>query len=348
MNIHHPLDAASYYFKDTLVSYLDRRCHRENIIIHVETREDSGLHIGNLTTFVAAFALAAVLKQRFGRNVRVRFVYTPASGDECTIGGVRYQRHALPNGVHEVNPSPFMRVVRRISEFFGIPFDTATQSLWRDNPEFSDVLQAIVAKLKSCSLTSRLVIRAPCPQCGLMDKRGTHSCFDDDGHISFDCPRHGQYAAHLHDPREWHRLNFNAPFRNLLRVILCSRDKNNSWILCAGAHYGGFYQDQLMWRFLDNPDNAPPIFYSPLIVDSSGGRLSESLFRDQDPYDFHFDFGLEYMISVFRFLGRHGGLEALCREVHAWMEEPHRLFRNYSMQYIDTQLRRRGMTALQR
>jgi hypothetical protein len=161
--------------------------------------------------------------------------------------------------------------------------------------------------------------------------------------MTFVCPDHGEHHVDLVLPQDLERLEFNTPLRNLIRVLICSQDPDKSWIMCTGSDYADFYQEQLTWRLLERPKNAPIIFYSLLIVDWSGVKLSKSLYVKQGAYKYVIDADRRYMLDADTFLKTEGGLKALFEEVQDWVEKPYMLFRNYSIDYLDVQLISRGM-----
>jgi hypothetical protein len=253
--VHHPLGAASYYFKQNLVEYLLRQCTRPAITLHVGSQPNSSPHMGNMATFATGFALAAALKDTTEREVKAKFIYVdsaPAPSQDAIriINGVMYQKSLRQTGDFQSNQSAFVRVLDRLAELSGVAYDLETQDFWRSNPALPTVLQSIVARSKILGPhmspeTGKLAIRAPCPHegCGLADKHGVNNQYHDDGRMSFVCPEHGEHYIDPTSRRDRDRLGFNTPLRNLIRILICSQDRENSWIMCTGADYAGFYQD---------------------------------------------------------------------------------------------------------
>ena len=85
------------------------------------------------------------------------------------------------------------------------------------------------------------------------------------------------------------------------------------------------------------------MFYAPLVLDWTGLKLSKSLYVEEGTYKYLSDAGLGYMLDTNLLLAAESGLEALFAEVQHWVAEPHRLFRNYSVEYLHMQLTGRGM-----
>jgi hypothetical protein len=105
----------------------------------------------------------------------------------------------------------------------------------------------------------------------------------------------------------------------------------------------GFYQEQLTWRLLEHPALAPIIFYAPLILDWSEAKLSKSLYIKQGGYNYLVETGRRYLLDADAFLETTGGIEALFEEVQDWVNHPYKLFRNYTLEYLETQLIAHGM-----
>lgn len=352
---HHPLGSASYYFKRDLISFIDRHCVRPRISLHIGAQPNSDPHIGNLVTFTTAFALASALKEKTAREIRIKFVFVetaPAAGQDVMIKGVRYQKSLAKTGDFLLNQRAFTKVLERLSLLSGVPCDIKTQDFWRQNPKFGPVLRDIISKRhlfgpRLSPETHKLAIRAPCPLCGLADKHGiTNRYHDDDGKIIFTCPTHGEFDVNLHLPDQTKHLGLNTPLRNLVRVLLCKEDPDTSWILCTGADYAGFYQEQLCYRLVEQKPGFPgfpTIFYAPLILDWSGSKLSKSLYVKEGAYKYLREAGLGYMLDVTVLLDAESGLEALFAEVQRWVAEPYKLFRSYSVEYLHRELVSGGM-----
>lgn len=76
----------------------------------------------------------------------------------------------------------------------------------------------------------------------------------------------------------------------------------------------------------------PMILYAPLVTDWSGAKLSKSLYVKEGAYKYLPTF----MINFDNLRKEKGpmGLTKVYTEVHSWLEEPYKLFRNYSIYYF--------------
>lgn len=350
--VHYPLGGASYYFGRSLMKYLDEKCNRSRITVHIGTQPNASPHIGNITNFAVAFALASTLKRDYGREVKVMLVYVdtaPAIGKDANIDGVRYQRTLRHTGDCEVHNTTFLHVVERFSAFSGVAYECKTQTQWSAQLAFPTIVQKIIKEHDKIGRhispdTKRLGIRASCPQrgCGLCDKQGINNVYKENS-IAFKCPYHGEYTIDLSDPVQIQKLEFNTPLRNLIRVLCCSQDSQTSWILVPGADYAGFYQEQLLWRLLDDSLSAPIILYAPLIVDWSGSKLSKSMYVNEGAYKYLKESQLAYMVDFQALLNAENSFDVIYAEVCSWIESPYKLFRSYSVEFLHAQFLQRGL-----
>jgi hypothetical protein len=351
--VHHPLGGGSYYFKEHLIKYLSDQCPKQEIAIHLGSQPNCSPHIGNATTFAMGFALASALRSLCSRTVRVKFIYVdsaPAPGQESILDGVTYQKSLKYTGDFQVNQNTFKKTLTQLSNLSGVPCDIETQSFWRTNPIFAEVLRNLVSQHETLGphlspKTGKLAIRASCPHegCGMADKHGINNQYHHNERITFLCPNHGEHHVDLSSPTDLDRLEFNTPLRNLIRAIISGRDVDRSWILCTGSDYAGFYQEQFTWRLLPCLKEAPLIFYAPQILDWSGAKLSKSLYVKRGAYAYLREAERQYLLDVELLLSIEYGLEALYSEVQEWVERPFMLFRNYTLVYLDKQLAARGM-----
>ena len=74
------------------------------------------------------------------------------------------------------------------------------------------------------------------------------------------------------------------------------------------------------------------IIYCPQILDWSGAKLSKSLYVSKDAYKEL----PSYLLSYRELNYEHGnkGLDVIHEETDLWLEEPYRLFRNYTVYYF--------------
>jgi hypothetical protein len=222
------------------------------------------------------------------------------------------------------------------SQRFGVKYRLRYEREFFSQPGMAAIITQIVkerdklSKALSPSSDGTLVIRTPCPQCGLVDKYGSRNEYDDEGHIvTFFCPEHGTFQLDIR--ADCSKLQCNAQTSNLAIFRHYETITEYNYIEICGSDYAGFWQEQMLWRHVTKP---PLIVYVPLITDWSGGKLSKSLYLQPTAYDYLKKAGLEYMLNyeVFKQEGR--DLAPLCDEVELWVDEPFRLFRTYTVHYM--------------
>jgi hypothetical protein len=199
----------------------------------------------------------------------------------------------------------------------------------------------------------KLALRAACPVagCSLAEKHGQLNTYHpssstDTERITLHYPRHGPHTIRLTNPREVARLEANAPTRNLLRSMSQLLDTRAHHVRVTGADYAGTYQEALLLRPLAAwsartglaAGRTPHILYAPLVVDWSGAKLSKSLYVREGGYDMMKVFGTDglcsYRVLKERVGGGAEGLRRVWEEVGRWMEDPKRLFRAWSVEYL--------------
>ena len=242
----------------------------------------------------------------------------------------------------------FIEILESLKNRTGVEYQIRTQSEFLGGPHIRSALSEIIRDREVLGPsfspnTKNLAIRAACPRadCGLADKDGVHNVYlysDDGSTIEFQCPRHGRFTLSLSDPEHIQQLEFNTPLRNILRAKVFARDPDASWIHVTGADYAGYYQEQLLWRHI-TPEEALPIFYTPLIVDWSGAKLSKSLYVRNGAYQYLKDNNMDYLVSYKIFKEKGNDLGVVFDEVMDWVKYPYRLFRSYSIAYIDSLFR---------
>ena len=302
--------------------------------------------MGTIINFAVAFFIARRLQQEYDRSVIVSLdLVDTAPSDQLTIDGLRYQRSLRFTREMDKYMPDFIEILDVLEKRTGVQYRVRTQAEFLGGPFIPAALHQIVRDRDILGPsfspnTGKLAIRAACPHdgCGLTDKGGARNVYSysDDGEstIEFQCPEHGPYKLSLSDPQQVQRLEFNTPLRNILRAKVFARDPDASWIRVPGMDYAGYYQEQLLWRYLA-PEEALLIVYAPLITDWSGAKLSKSLYVKNGAYQYLKDQEMDYLVSYKVFKDQKKDLGVIFDRVMDWVEAPRKLFRPYSIAYID-------------
>jgi hypothetical protein len=115
----------------------------------------------------------------------------------------------------------------------------------------------------------------------LWKKYSTKSLYADGGSaVTFECPSHGKFTYSTQ--ADSNQFQFNCQLFNLVLGLFHEKTPKN-WIEVCGSEYAGFWQEQLLWRFLNK---SAVIVYIPLITDWSGSRISKSLYLRDDAHQY--------------------------------------------------------------
>ncbi|CAG8568360.1 9025_t:CDS:1 [Scutellospora calospora] len=348
---HYPPGGGASVFKEKYINYIFNYLPKNEVRINVGVTPNTSPHFGIITTFSLAFALAQQLK-KLGKTLTiiVGIVDTESiKSDKYIFDDIVFQKSlAYTGGIYDYIDD-YKELIEKLSSYFGgidhIIVNQSDLSLHRKAPE---IIRKIINERERIGqllfpLKNSLGLTAACPQCGLADKYGVKNCYNGDI-INFFCPNHGFHSIDI-SKDNLQKLEYQTPLRNLIRGLLYTEDNKEkaipySWLRVTGCDFSGFYQEQLLYRGIAmfNIDiiNSPLIVYGPLVIDWSGAKLSKSILVEGG-YKYMTKQGLDYFINYQKFKTKFNskGLEILFDETNLWLEESHRLFRNYPIFYFE-------------
>ncbi len=355
------------------VSHPDCRLPSRPVVVHAGLQPNNSPHVGTLIVFCYAFAIARAIRDRMQStraatdatlppvSVEITFVDTaPVSGQGEEIDGVQYQR-SYRDVSQALDPflGDYEEVLQLLSTWSGVPFTVASQANFFAHPAIPSILSYMIThhELLGYQLSpkhGKLALRAACPipGCGLADKHGLHNVYNpspnQDATITFHCPHHGPHSISTSSPTDLARLEANAPVRNLIRSMTHLLDSHVHNVRVTGADYSGTYQEMFLYRPLAAwstttglaAGRTPHILYAPLVVDWSGAKLSKSLYVRERGYRVMEVLGTDGLCSFEVMRERFGGdgargLRRVWEEVEGWVGDPRKLFRAYSVEYLD-------------
>ena len=291
----------------------------------------------------------------------------------CVLDGIAYQRsQRFTKAYHGLLPD-YEEVMKSAAEFAGgIPYRVEIQKTVTNMPSLPRIIEAIVKDRERLGPelgpeTGVLAMRCACPheKCGLAEKHGRKNKYSittsGAAVVEFYCPHHGYHSVMTSNPEEVAKLEFNTPLRNLVRTfaygiqtaesqqaarnVVQSEDtpvREQLHMRVTGSDYTGTYSEQLLWRqlmlFSKTPGlgTIPPpvIAYAPLIQDWAGSKLSKSLYVEEGAYEYLKATGMGYMVSFDEMKKQGRDHNILYREVESWLDDPRKLFRPYSIDYL--------------
>src|SRR3569833_723297 len=336
LSSHHALGGGSYFFKSNYPTYLRMLLPHPNLSteINIIIQPNCSPLIGTLCSLGLTFVIARRMAD-LGLDVKVVCnLWDRAKGEQLTVNGLIYQRSLRDTGKFQEYLPDYQSLLKELSERYGVEYKVRLEDEFLAMDGIPKVLRKIIrnreylAKYLAPS-TGSLAICASCPVCGLIDKYAVKNSFSNAGYeVSFECPLHGQFT--LLTEMDAPRFLFNCQLFNLVLGYFYENAPYN-WIEICGSDYAGFWQEQLLWRFLSKP---AVIVYTPLISDWSGSKISKSLYLQGNAYDYLVKARQDYLLSL-EVLRREGkDLTVLWKEIELWVDEPYRLFRAYSLHYL--------------
>ncbi|KAI1822967.1 hypothetical protein F4861DRAFT_540472 [Xylaria intraflava] len=342
------------------------------IVIHAGLQPNNSPHMGTLVVFCYAFAFARAIRDRMAKaaergdglpsvTVLITFVDTaPVKDQGVEVDGVHYQKsHRDISEAFSKYMPDYKEVLQLLSTWSNIPVMEAVQSDLFSNPAMPLLVDYMVSQRATLGpqLSPKfgsLALRSACPVpgCGLAEKHGLFNKYETSdqnqgGAITFHCPNHSPHTIRLSQPEEVARLEANTPTRNLLRSMTHLLDTGAHHIRVTGSDYAGMYQETLLYRPLAAWSAAtglasgrtPHILYAPLIVDWSGAKLSKSLYVSDGAYATMKYLGTDGFRSYAQLKDRFGGngakgLRKVWEEVENWVADPRKLFRPFSLAYL--------------
>lgn len=343
--VYHPLGGASYVFEKNLIEYVVNKTHKKNIVISIGAQPNSSPHFGTLCVFSLAFSLAKKIKE-YDNTKKTTILYEvvdTAPSETITINNIKYQKDLKGSKKMLSSMDDFKEILDYLSEKNQKKYNIRYQSEFNSQKEIASIIDNIVKNKDEISplldpVGKRLRIRSACPICELVDKEGIYTKILNNELISY-CPNHGEYKVDL--KKETNKLEYNTPLRNLIRAIIygqinTSNEYDYEIIRITGGDYSGFYQEELLYKVASILDykvkNLPIIIYCPQILDWSGAKLSKSLYVKEGAYN-----DLPKYLLNFKELKKEcnlKGLDIINEETDLWLDEPYRLFRNYTVYYF--------------
>jgi len=343
--IHHPLGGGSYVFKDIYIDYLIKNIHKGEINISIGAQPNSSPHLGTLVVFNLAHAIGKnISKSKETINSKIFFeIIDTSPANTIEIDGVEYQTSLREEKVADKYLEEYFDLLDLIKSFSGIDYIFRKQRVFNSQSKIPDVLKNIVKNRELIApildpQNELLRMRVACPECGLTDKKGINNKYHENSMESY-CPEHKWFETSFE--KESEKFEYSTPLRNLIRGIVYASDNfdaniSSQWLRVTGSDYAGYYQEELLYKtasILGIPAHKlPTIVYAPLITDWSGAKLSKSLYVKQNAYKYLPQYLVNYELFK-KSLGAEG-FRKLFEEICSWVENPYKLFRNYSVYYF--------------
>lgn len=363
--VYYPLAGMNYIINDLSQIIENKMEGKREIVLWLSAQVNCYPHIGTLTNFTSAFALAKHFQNYFNLPVKIVVeLLESVTGEEETINGHKYyknlERVATADGISIKDKYlPYFKdILDRLHEKDDINYEIR---FFYDYEKDFLVKKSLIKVMKNYDLlkytldpkTGEIRLRFPCPHCGLTEKHIWKTQVDEITNSSISlhsyCPIHGEYSIKI-DKNSDAKFDMNVPLRYLVKALyLLESDKANNAlsVIVDGGDWSGMWPLRVYMEPLLKLGyrDVPSIIYTPTILDWSGSKLSKRMYVGNMAYREYFKEGL---INYSEFYNQYGSdaFEILFEEIHGWIEDPKKFIRDYTIEYMDAILRREAIEIL--
>lgn len=353
MKTYYPPVGISHITEDIKDLFTDRLATAQSLRIACISQPKSAPHFGTMIVVFTAFALAKKLSAdfRLPTNVLVDILDNAPAKEQNTNEElyVKCLSHHMVDGENVAEKNIFLlnEIIGWASMQSGIEF---VSRKYREIQSQKKFREGIIQILKDYNVflpimspsEHHLRIRPICTDCGLVDKLAKTVQYNDEANpskIYFECPIHGAIEVDLNGSEGW--VDANAPIRTVLRSVCFAHDKQEAKIetvIVNGADWAGAWMQRVYFDGLSNFNitglQVPFNLFTPEITDGTGAKLSKTIYLEKGAYG---DIDPAWL-STKEFMAKFGerGLQILWKEVEAWVNNPQKLFRNYSIGYMQS------------
>lgn len=363
--VYYPL-AGMNYIVDDLAKIIENKAEgKETINLWLSAQVNSFPHIGTLTNFISAFALAKHYEEYFGKPVKIIVeLLESVTGKEEIINDIRYytnlEKTILDSGerVKDKYLPYFEELLERLKKLNEVDYEIKFFYEYQQDPLVKDALIEVIQntdKLKNIldPKKGEIRLRFGCPKCGLTEKHLVHtkinSISNDNLSLSSYCPNHGEFRININKDSN-DTFDMNVPLRYLIKVMYFIRrnNLNNELnVIVDGGDWSGMWPLRVYMEPLLTLGytESPSVIYTPTILDWSGSKLSKRMYVGNEAYR---EFLKEGLINYSEFYNQYGevGFERIYNEIHEWIKDPKRFIRDYTIEYMDAVLRGEEITKL--
>lgn len=353
-NIYYPLAGMNYIINDMAEIIKNKIENKKEIHLWLSAQVNSYPHIGTLTNFISAFALAKHFKKYYNKPVKI-FVelLESVTGEEKIINGNRYYKNldkvTMEDGktIKEKYLPYFMDILEKLKERDEVEYEIL---FFYDYQKQKLVKKSLIEVINNSKILGEILdpkkseirLRIPCPHCGLTEKHlvdtKINNVNDNEIIIESKCPIHGRYISEINMNKNV-KFDMNVPLRYLVKILyLIEKDKKENIlsIIVDGGDWSGMWPLRVYMEPLLKlkKDGVPNIIYTPTILDWSGSKLSKRMYVGNQAYREYLKEGL---INYSEFYNQYGeiGFERLYNEINSWVLEPKKFIRDYTLEYIE-------------
>lgn len=348
----YPPVVIAHIAEDLADLYAPKAEGKAQIEIHYSAQLSGHPHMGTMTSLATAFAGGYYLSEAYGIPAVLKFeALENAPAVQKKIRGSVYNKtywdvYEGSRRRAEVFMDSFRMLLEYFSQTSGVTYDVLYYKEFQELPFVRRTLLEILDRQEEfvpfIAPTERyLRIRFPCPVCSFAEKTakktkviGRRDKYDVT--LGSCCFEHGEHVMALR-PDNKDLVDFNTSIRNVIKeakFIEDARQLNALNLMVDGGDWVGMALqvanslDLLGYRYRDMPCR----LFSPIIEDWSGAKFSKSVYVVKGTYN---DIPRE-LVDFEAFQSSFGstGLAKVWNEALSWVSDPKKLFRNYSVEYL--------------
>ncbi len=327
--------------------YKDKLKGKTQLVFHPAAQPNSYPHLGTLTTLISTFALAKRLKDRLKVDPLILFwELENAPGEMKYINNETYYKTLdksddSGSSKSEKHLVEFRKILNVFSNISGINYKTWSYLEFQNISEVRKIILELIELENKiapliCPSDKKFKVRFACPVCHFANKNGGKLIKkEEDGArlYGFTCPDHGPYHGLLAEYNN-QLFDINTPVRALAREIYYIRKMkmlNGHNMMSDGAdwiHYAHLNMEALL-KYGIKIEDFPSRFFAPVIQDCYGAKLAKSVQVGSNAYSGLPKYNIDstYLEKEFSF----EVYKTLWNEVSSWLEDPKKIFRNYSI-----------------
>lgn len=325
---------------------------KSSVHIHYSAQLNGHPHIGTLTSLASAFAVGEYIQRKFNVPSNIQFeALENAPIEKKQIGNRSYCKmhsHHYIDGIpiSEIYMSSFKDVLNYLKSETGMDYNIEYYNQFQRNPFVRKTLLEIISREQEfipfiAPSEKLLKIRFPCKECHVMEKSARDSYIIENHSPEYviyqaTCPEHGKFEINVSQNDE-HLIDFNTSIRNVIKeakFIEDARNANAMNLMVDGGDWTGmaFQVMQSLCLLGYHIEDLPVRLFTPIIEDWSGAKFSKSIYVKEGTYK---HVPLEFL-DYKKFQETFGtiGLETVLNEARTWVNDPKKLFRNYSVDYL--------------
>lgn len=325
---------------------------RSSVDIHYSAQLNGHPHMGTLTSLTSAFVIGEYIQREFNIPSTLKFeALENAPIEKNQIGDREYCRmhsHHYVGGIplSEIHMASFMEVFNYLKSNTGVNYEVEFYEQFQKNPFVRKTLLEIISREEEfvpyiAPSEGLLRIRFPCKECHIMEKTSKDSRIVENHapeYIVYHsvCPEHGGFEIKVSQAED-NLIDFNTSIRNVIkeaRFIEEAKNSNAMNLMVDGGDWTGmaFQIMQSLGLLGYGIKDLPVRIFTPIIEDWSGAKFSKSVYVKDGTYRHVPQEFLDY--RKFQETFGTSGLEIVLNESRRWIEDPRKLFRNYSVDYL--------------